>query len=167
MAKIIGLPKLSPTMDEGVLVRWAKKVGDAVAIDDVLAEVDHRHQRAAQTDYALDCRRHFGGCRDRRRAHHLAHLEDVDAEGFAPPGASVQPQRKQQNLQLVGPRQFCSGIDFFKNPIGEDIYVQTYLVSKIESICSAIQRSCEALLPSSSHATYLAFYFLFQCRFEL
>ena len=40
MAKIIGLPKLSPTMDEGVLVRWAKKVGDAVAIDDVLAEVE-------------------------------------------------------------------------------------------------------------------------------
>lgn len=40
MAKIIGLPKLSPTMDEGVLVRWAKKVGDAVAVDDVLAEVE-------------------------------------------------------------------------------------------------------------------------------
>lgn len=40
MAKIIGLPKLSPTMDEGVLVRWAKKVGDAVEVDDVLAEVE-------------------------------------------------------------------------------------------------------------------------------
>jgi len=40
MAKIIGLPKLSPTMDEGVLARWAKKVGDEVAIDDILAEVE-------------------------------------------------------------------------------------------------------------------------------
>ena len=48
----------------------------------------------------------------------------------------------------------------------KDIYVQTYLVSKIESIRSAIQRSCEALLPSSSHATYLAFYFSFQSRFD-
>lgn len=40
MAKIIGLPKLSPTMDEGVLARWAKKVGDEVAVDDILAEVE-------------------------------------------------------------------------------------------------------------------------------
>jgi len=40
MAKIIGLPKLSPTMDEGVLARWAKKVGDDVAVDDILAEVE-------------------------------------------------------------------------------------------------------------------------------
>ncbi|MGH7281390.1 MAG: dihydrolipoamide acetyltransferase family protein [Polyangiaceae bacterium] len=40
MAKIIGLPKLSPTMDEGTLVRWAKKEGDAIEIDDLLAEVE-------------------------------------------------------------------------------------------------------------------------------
>ena len=30
MAQIIGLPKLSPTMEEGILVRWVKKKGDAV-----------------------------------------------------------------------------------------------------------------------------------------
>ncbi len=40
MAKIIDLPKLSPTMEEGTLVRWAKNEGDAVAIDDLLAEVE-------------------------------------------------------------------------------------------------------------------------------
>lgn len=40
MAKIIELPKLSPTMEEGTLVRWAKRVGDAVEIDDLLAEVE-------------------------------------------------------------------------------------------------------------------------------
>ncbi|MFT5354249.1 MAG: pyruvate dehydrogenase E2 component (dihydrolipoamide acetyltransferase) [Polyangiales bacterium] len=40
MAKIIGLPKLSPTMEEGVLLEWAKKEGDAVEIDDLLAEVE-------------------------------------------------------------------------------------------------------------------------------
>ncbi|MCB9666858.1 MAG: hypothetical protein H6715_01905 [Myxococcales bacterium] len=39
MAKIIGLPKLSPTMDEGTLVRWVKNEGDAVEIDELLAEV--------------------------------------------------------------------------------------------------------------------------------
>jgi len=40
MAKIIGLPKLSPTMEEGTLVSWAKKEGDAVEVDDLLAEVE-------------------------------------------------------------------------------------------------------------------------------
>ena len=40
MAKIIELPKLSPTMEEGTLVRWTKKEGDAVEIDDVIAEVE-------------------------------------------------------------------------------------------------------------------------------
>lgn len=40
MAKIIDLPKLSPTMEEGTLVRWAKNEGDSVAIDDLLAEVE-------------------------------------------------------------------------------------------------------------------------------
>lgn len=40
MAKIIGLPKLSPTMEEGTLVRWAKAEGEAVEVDDLLAEVE-------------------------------------------------------------------------------------------------------------------------------
>ncbi len=40
MAKIIELPKLSPTMEEGTLVRWFKEEGDPVAVDDLLAEVE-------------------------------------------------------------------------------------------------------------------------------
>jgi pyruvate dehydrogenase E2 component (dihydrolipoamide acetyltransferase) len=40
VAKIIDLPKLSPTMEEGTLVRWAKNEGDAVDVDDLLAEVE-------------------------------------------------------------------------------------------------------------------------------
>ena len=35
MAKIIGLPKLSPTMEEGTLVSWTKQEGDAVEVDDL------------------------------------------------------------------------------------------------------------------------------------
>src|SRR5439155_6986298 len=38
MAQIIGLPKLSPTMEEGVLVRWTKKEGDKVSPGDLVAE---------------------------------------------------------------------------------------------------------------------------------
>jgi pyruvate dehydrogenase E2 component (dihydrolipoamide acetyltransferase) len=40
MAKILEMPKLSPTMEEGVLSSWHKKEGDEVAIDDLLAEVE-------------------------------------------------------------------------------------------------------------------------------
>jgi pyruvate dehydrogenase E2 component (dihydrolipoamide acetyltransferase) len=36
----IEMPKLSDTMTEGTLVRWLKKVGDKVAVGDVLAEVE-------------------------------------------------------------------------------------------------------------------------------
>jgi pyruvate dehydrogenase E2 component (dihydrolipoamide acetyltransferase) len=40
MAQIIGLPKLSPTMEEGVLVRWVKKEGERVSPGDLVAEVE-------------------------------------------------------------------------------------------------------------------------------
>jgi pyruvate dehydrogenase E2 component (dihydrolipoamide acetyltransferase) len=40
MAKILDMPKLSPTMEEGVLQTWHKKEGDAIAVDDLLAEVE-------------------------------------------------------------------------------------------------------------------------------
>ncbi len=40
MAKIIELPKLSPTMEEGTLVRWSRKEGDVIGVDDLLAEVE-------------------------------------------------------------------------------------------------------------------------------
>lgn len=40
MAKILEMPKLSPTMEEGVLTAWHKKEGDAIAVDDLLAEVE-------------------------------------------------------------------------------------------------------------------------------
>src|SRR5262245_50311538 len=40
MAQIIGLPKLSPTMEEGVLVRWTKKEGDKVSPGDLVDEVE-------------------------------------------------------------------------------------------------------------------------------
>ena len=36
----IEMPKLSDTMTEGTLVRWIKKVGDNVAVGDVLAEIE-------------------------------------------------------------------------------------------------------------------------------
>src|SRR6188508_2703734 len=40
MAKVLEMPKLSPTMTEGQLTVWHKKEGDTVGIDDLLAEVE-------------------------------------------------------------------------------------------------------------------------------
>ncbi len=40
MAKVLEMPKLSPTMTEGQLTVWHKKEGDPVGIDDLLAEVE-------------------------------------------------------------------------------------------------------------------------------
>ncbi len=40
MASIITMPKLSPTMEEGVLAKWTKKEGDKIAPGDVIAEVE-------------------------------------------------------------------------------------------------------------------------------
>ncbi len=40
MAEIVGLPKLSPTMEEGTLVAWHKRQGDRIEPDELLAEVE-------------------------------------------------------------------------------------------------------------------------------
>ena len=40
MAEIIRMPKMSDTMEEGIISRWLKKVGDQVNSGDILAEVE-------------------------------------------------------------------------------------------------------------------------------
>ena len=49
MASIINMPRLSPTMEEGVLAKWTKKEGDKIAPGDVIAEVE---TKAVSTDIA-------------------------------------------------------------------------------------------------------------------
>jgi pyruvate dehydrogenase E2 component (dihydrolipoamide acetyltransferase) len=51
MAQIIGLPKLSPTMEEGVLIRWVKAEGDSVEPGDLIAEVE---TDKANMDFSLE-----------------------------------------------------------------------------------------------------------------
>lgn len=40
MAEVIRMPKMSDTMEEGVIAEWHKKVGDVVKSGDILAEVE-------------------------------------------------------------------------------------------------------------------------------
>ena len=40
MAEILRMPKMSDTMEEGVIAAWLKKVGDAVKPGDIIAEVE-------------------------------------------------------------------------------------------------------------------------------
>ena len=40
MAEVIKMPRLSDTMEEGVVSQWLKKVGDKVSEGDILAEIE-------------------------------------------------------------------------------------------------------------------------------
>ena len=40
MPEIIRMPKMSDTMEEGVIAGWLKKVGDDIKSGDILAEVE-------------------------------------------------------------------------------------------------------------------------------
>ncbi|MEP6277597.1 MAG: biotin/lipoyl-containing protein, partial [Nonlabens ulvanivorans] len=40
MAEIVNMPRLSDTMEEGVVAAWLKKVGDKVEEGDILAEIE-------------------------------------------------------------------------------------------------------------------------------
>ena len=40
MAEVIKMPRLSDTMEEGVVAKWLKKVGDKVSEGDILAEIE-------------------------------------------------------------------------------------------------------------------------------
>jgi pyruvate dehydrogenase E2 component (dihydrolipoamide acetyltransferase) len=40
MAKVLDMPKLSPTMEEGQISAWHKKEGDTIKVDDHLADVE-------------------------------------------------------------------------------------------------------------------------------
>ena len=40
MAEIINMPRLSDTMEEGVVAKWLKNVGDTIEEGDILAEIE-------------------------------------------------------------------------------------------------------------------------------
>lgn len=40
MATVVVMPRLSPTMEEGVLAKWTKKEGDKISPGDIIAEVE-------------------------------------------------------------------------------------------------------------------------------
>ena len=40
MATIINMPRLSDTMEEGVVAKWLKNVGDKIEEGDILAEIE-------------------------------------------------------------------------------------------------------------------------------
>ena len=53
MAEVIRMPRMSDTMEEGVIASWLKKVGDEVKSGDVLAEVETEY--VLVSDIARSC----------------------------------------------------------------------------------------------------------------
>jgi hypothetical protein len=82
----LGMPALSPTMESGTLVSWRKKVGDAIAAGDVLAEVatDKATVRGAAARRRAELPRRRARARNRARER---------AVSFRLPGLSSSPTR--------------------------------------------------------------------------
>ena len=58
------------------------------------------------------------------------------------------------------------GIDICNNnPIGEDLYIQTFLTNKLDSICKEIKRSSDRLSDASRHANIFVSH-SYQARFD-
>ena len=60
MAEIIRMPKMSDTMEEGVIAGWLKKVGDEVKSGDILAEVETDKATMELESYDDGCLLHVG-----------------------------------------------------------------------------------------------------------
>jgi pyruvate dehydrogenase E2 component (dihydrolipoamide acetyltransferase) len=83
----IEMPKLSDTMTEGTLVKWIKKVGDTVAVGDILAEVET--DKATMEMEAFD--------------------EGILAEVYVPDGGKVQVGQKLAILTAKGEKLDSKG----------------------------------------------------------
>ncbi len=60
MAEIIRMPRLSDTMEEGVIVEWLKKVGDSIEPGDILAEVETDKATMELESYHVGTLLHIG-----------------------------------------------------------------------------------------------------------
>jgi pyruvate dehydrogenase E2 component (dihydrolipoamide acetyltransferase) len=60
MAEVIRMPKMSDTMEEGVIVEWLKKVGDTVKSGDILAEVETDKATMELENYVKGTLLHIG-----------------------------------------------------------------------------------------------------------
>jgi pyruvate dehydrogenase E2 component (dihydrolipoamide acetyltransferase) len=107
------MPKLSPTMEGGVIVKWHKKVGDSVADGDLLFEV--ATDKATVEHYALD-----GGwlrkilVADGSEAHVNAPVaifteeKEESIEGYQPQGIPLESVTKPSAAESAVPMQQAS-----------------------------------------------------------
>jgi len=84
----IEMPKLSDTMTEGTLVKWLKKVGDTIAVGDILAEVET--DKATMEMEAFD--------------------EGVLAEIYVQDGGKVEVGQKLAILTIKGEKLSSDGV---------------------------------------------------------
>ena len=100
------MPKLSPTMEEGTIVKWHKKVGDAVKAGDVILEV--ATDKATVEHEALD----EGWLRQilvqegeealvNQSIAILTAEQNESLEGYKPPGLPQQPKAAVEEVPLV------------------------------------------------------------------
>jgi pyruvate dehydrogenase E2 component (dihydrolipoamide acetyltransferase) len=103
----IEMPKLSDTMTEGTLVKWLKKVGDTIAVGDILAEVetDKATMEMEAFDEGILAEIYVQDGSKVEVGQKLAILttkgEKLSSDG-APPAADKQPERTAAPAELKG-----------------------------------------------------------------
>src|ERR1700674_86606 len=108
----IEMPKLSDTMTEGTLVRWIKKVGDNIAIGDVLAEVetDKATMEMEAFDEGVLSEIYVQDGNKVEVGQKLALLlgkgeKNESAEGSKPAAKNKPAPKKERNARKTGPKR--------------------------------------------------------------
>ena len=97
-------------------------------------------------------------------------LAKCNCFGTTPEACADKPDWLQEPSRLLDKTgnvlAEARGISICNCPIGEPLYVKSFLLNKFKDICSAIEASSSALNASSSHADFLAFHYSYQARFD-
>ena len=93
-------------------------------------------------------------------------LAKCNCFGTTPEACADKPDWLQEPSRLLDKTgnvlAEARGISICNCPIGEPLYVKSFLRNKFKDICSAIEASSSALNASSSHADFLAFHYSYQ-----
>ncbi len=99
MAEVIRMPKMSDTMEEGVIAQWLKKVGDEVKSGDILAEVETDKATMELESYEDGVLLHIG----------IREKESAPVDGviaiIGQKGESVEELLKEVGAQKVSPSE--------------------------------------------------------------
>ncbi len=131
MAETLTMPKLSPTMTEGVIARWHKKEGDKVEPGDLLLEVST--DKATIEHNALD-----GGFLRK------IYIQEGDKASVGDPLAILTDTKDEPITEIVQQKK-----EELKEPLKEPTKTQAEVAVEAPKVKTPIQESTTALQPQT------------------